>query len=257
MSTMIQRSKTKHIAHFPAPAQGAHIGALEIVAHDMRGPLANLAMLIEGMAANSRSGAHHRVVKGAHSAENVIQRLNEMLGAVLERARTGGDPLSFVPTNVDLANVVEQAATLNQPFAQSRWVRVHTYCVEPLHVTGDKQLLFEAIDNLISNAIKYTRPRSLVVCEAGPAQDGGVVVRISDAGPGLTDADRVRAFRPFTKLSAQPDAGTKSTGLGLWIARLIAKRHGGRIEATNRPDGEGAIFSLHLPNRKKSSEQEV
>ncbi len=247
MSTMVQRSKTENIAHFPAPTHGPHIGALEIVAHDMRGPLASLAMLVEGMTTDSRSGNHDRVAKGANSAEKVIQQLDELLGAILERARTGGDPLSFIPIQVDLADVVEQAAALNRPFAESRCVRVHSYCVEPLHVVGDKQLLFEAIHNLISNAVKFTEPGSLVICEAGPAQDGGIIVRISDNGPGLTNADRARAFRPFTRLSARPDTGTPSTGLGLWITRLIAKRHNGRVEAANRPDGEGAIFSLHLP----------
>ncbi len=255
MKTSILSSESDRIAEPSTVDQGAYVGALEIVAHDMRGPLANLSILIEGMARNSQSGALDRVVANVQSAERVMQKLDEMLHAVLERARINGDPLSFIPQKVDLVEIIEQAAALNLPLAQSRWVRLHTICATPLEVTGDRQLLFELVDNLITNAVKYTRPGGLVVCEAAPARDGGIVVRISDEGPGFTDADRKQAFQPFKRLSAKSGTEKQSMGLGLWIARLIAKRHGGSIIAENRPDGEGAVFSLRLPGATKKQER--
>jgi signal transduction histidine kinase len=224
----------------------AQVGVLTIVAHDMRGPLANLSLLLEGIAAYSAAGANERVAASLETAEAVVTHLDAMLSALLERARSARDPLAFRPRPVDVLDVLEMAAGLNEAAASAKSIRLHTYGVEPLVARGDHHLLLEAIDNLIGNAIKHTRPGGSVVCEA--ALGGGeAVVRIIDEGPGLTEADLVRAFRPFTRLSAAGDGARASHGLGLWIVRLIAERHGGSVEAENRRDGRGAEFTIRLP----------
>jgi signal transduction histidine kinase len=223
-----------------------HVGVLAIVAHDMRGPLANLSLLLEGIGAFNEAGARERIAASLETAGAVIDHLDGMLGALLERARTGSDPLAFKPSPVDLIEVMEMAAGLNEAAAATRSVRVHTYGIEPLVAWGDNHLLLESIDNLIGNAIKHTRSGGSVVCEAG-ISGGEAVLRILDEGPGLTESDLMRAFRPFTRLSSAGDGARSSHGLGLWIVRLIAERHGGSIEAANRRDRRGAEFTLRVP----------
>ncbi|MEW5964064.1 MAG: HAMP domain-containing sensor histidine kinase [Pseudomonadota bacterium] len=228
------------------PEDAAQVGVLTIVAHDMRGPLANLSLLLEGIAAYSAAGAPERVAASLETAEAVVSHLDAMLSALLERARSAKDPLAFRPRPVDVLDVLEMAAGLNEATAAAKSIRLHTYGVEPLVARGDHRLLLEAIDNLIGNAIKHTRPGGSVVCEAA-ISGGEAVVRVIDEGPGLTEADLARAFRPFTRLSATGDGSRASHGLGLWIVRLIAERHGGSIEAENRRDGRGAEFTIRLP----------
>lgn len=230
----------------PLPHDVGDVSVLTIVAHDMRGPLANLSLLLEGIAAYSAAGASERVAASLETAEAVVTHLDAMLSALLERARTAKDPLAFRPRPVDVLDVLEMAAGLNEAAATAKSVQLHTYGDEPLVARGDHRLLLEAIDNLIGNAIKHTRPGGSVVCEAA-VSGGEAVVRVVDEGPGLTEADLARAFRPFTRLSATGDGSRASHGLGLWIVRLIAERHGGSIEAGNRRDGRGAAFTIRLP----------
>lgn len=222
------------------------VGVLTIVAHDMRGPLANLSLLLEGICAHNERGARDRISASLETAGAVVAHLEGMLAAMLERARSAKDPLSFKPSPVDLIEIVETAAGLNEAAAAARSIRLLTVGEERLFALGDHRLLLEAIDNLIGNAIKHTRDGGSVVCEA-TVSEGEAVVRIRDDGPGLTDSDLARAFRPFTRLSSVADGSRPSYGLGLWITRLIAEGHGGAIEAANRSDDRGAEFTLRLP----------
>ncbi|NRG19150.1 HAMP domain-containing histidine kinase [Rhizobiales bacterium] len=229
------------------PGHDAYGNALSIVAHDLRGPLANLAILVEDISQNLQAQTQPRIARNAAKAEGIIRQLNKMLGAVLWRAREGRDPLACELRLVDPLEILQLAVSVNQPLARRRSIGFLCRAVEPVSVLGDQQLLFEAFDNLIGNAIKHTRAGGTVICEAGPTGDGGVYVHIGDEGPGFTASDLARAFNPFTRLSSRAQASGQSTGLGLWITRLIVERHGGRIEARNRPDGAGAMLSVRLP----------
>lgn len=225
-------------------------GALAIVAHDLKGPLANLSLLVESISAEASERCCERIARQAQRAEQLIDRLDAMLSAILQRSRTHGDALEFTPADVDVIDIAEAVVGHNQPLAARRAVRLHCFCAEPTRVHGDAQLLMQAIDNLVSNAVKHTRRGGRVVCEVQAGDEGGAVIRIIDEGPGLQPHDLARAFRPFTRLSARADHGAPSHGLGLWIVRLIAERHGGRVEAENRSGGNGAIFTLRLPTRR-------
>lgn len=227
------------------PKDAAFLNTLSIIVHDLRGPLANLAILVELMEAYAKMQAFERVASSARKAQDTIDALSAMLNGFLERTRETGDPLSFRPGLVDLADVLVRALALNAPMAESRHIRLASHAPVPLVVRGDARLLLEALDNLVGNAIKHVPVGSVVTL--GIAQRGrDVVLRVSDNGPGISENDLKRAFRPFGSLGHRKG---QSFGLGLWIARLIAERHGGRIDVTARgPDG-GACFDLCIPAR--------
>jgi signal transduction histidine kinase len=104
----------------------------------------------------------------------------------------------------------------------------------------------EAIDNLVSNAIKYSPIGGKIVLLVSHEQNA-TVIRIVDEGAGLSPEDLGRLFGRFQRLSAKPTAGESSTGLGLSIVKRIIDMHGGRIAADSSGPGQGSTFTVTLP----------
>ena len=113
------------------PKDAAFLNTLSIIAHDLRGPLANLAILVELMEAYAKMQAFERVASSARKAQDTIDALSAMLNGFLERTRETGDPLAFKPGLVDLADVLGRALSLNAPMAESRQITLVTPCIGP------------------------------------------------------------------------------------------------------------------------------
>lgn len=226
-------------------ADHGHVSTLAVIAHDLRGPLANLALLVERIAMDIEASALDRAKASTQHAEELIETLSGMLAGYLERARSSGDPLQIRPVPVDLGDVVRRVCALNRPIAERSRVRL---VVETDHavprVCGDKRLLIEAVDNLLSNALRHSPAGSVVTCRIAH-RESRAVISIADQGPGLSESDAARLFRPFTRLRS-PSAKSGAAGLGLWIVKMIAERHQGRVSVRPRPSG-GACFEIELP----------
>lgn len=220
--------------------------AMMIIAHDLRGPLTNLSLMVELIEAHSCKHSAERVAVVSRKAQALIDGLATTLDGFLRRVRETGDPMSFTPVPVDLAEVVLDAIRCNEMIAHSRGIAFDCAGVVTSYVHGDPALLREAAGNLINNAVKHAPRGSTVTCLA-QCYSGHAVVQIQDEGPGLTPNDLGKVFRPFATLSARSKGKPSSCGLGLWIVRLIAERHGGRVAAKSRGRGHGAVFSLYLP----------
>jgi signal transduction histidine kinase len=104
----------------------------------------------------------------------------------------------------------------------------------------------EAIDNLISNAIKYSPIGGKIVVLVTHEQDN-TIIRVADEGAGLSPEDLGRLFGRFQRLSAKPTAGESSTGLGLSIVKRIIDMHGGQVTADSAGPGQGSTFTVILP----------
>jgi signal transduction histidine kinase len=113
-------------------------------------------------------------------------------------------------------------------------------------VEGDEARLRDSIDNLVTNAIKYSPPGKPILI-AVRRQNDQVTVSVTDEGPGLTPEDRSKLFRKFQRLSPQPTAGESSTGLGLSVTKEIIEMHGGTIRVESEP-GKGSTFTIELPS---------
>ncbi len=114
-------------------------------------------------------------------------------------------------------------------------------------IVGDADKLRTVIDNLVSNAIKYSPRAGVIEITLGP-QAAHAVLDVVDQGPGIAPADRERVFESFYTGKPPADGKVKGSGLGLAIAREYAHAHGGRIEVLDRADGErGTRFRLWLP----------
>lgn len=231
----------------PSPGNLNHgrVSALAVIAHDLRGPLANVSLLLERIGLDIEASAIDRAKASARRAEEMIDTLSDMLSGYLERSRQNGDPLEIRPVPVDLGDVVRRVCELNRPIADRSAVRlvIESDGAVP-RIRGDKRLLIEAFDNLLSNALRHAPAGSTVTCRVA-CVERSAMVSVADQGPGLSESDAARLFRPFTRLhskSAKPGAA----GLGLWIVKLIAERHHGRVTAQPRREG-GAEFRIELP----------
>jgi signal transduction histidine kinase len=106
--------------------------------------------------------------------------------------------------------------------------------------------LREAVDNLVSNAIKYTPVGGRMELSMS-VDDGGIAISVKDEGPGLSTDDMARLFGRFQRLTAKPTGGESSTGLGLSIVKRIVELHGGSVSAESDGPGRGATFIIRLP----------
>ena len=112
-------------------------------------------------------------------------------------------------------------------------------------VEADSLRLRQVMDNLISNAVKYSPPGSLVRL-AGIHKDKVWRIEVIDEGPGISEKDQQKLFMDFAKLTARPTGSEKSTGLGLAITRRVVEAHGGKI-GVDSTMGQGSTFWLELP----------
>ncbi|HEX8417782.1 MAG TPA: HAMP domain-containing sensor histidine kinase, partial [Methylobacterium sp.] len=134
----------------------------------------------------------------------------------------------------------------NRPLAETKRQSLRFATHEAVYVCGDSERLREAIDNLVSNAIKYSFIDSAI--EVSVRDEGTeIICAVTDQGPGLSPEDASRLFGRFQRLSAKPTGGEGSTGLGLSIVRRIVELHGGRAEAQSAGVGSGATFLMRFP----------
>jgi signal transduction histidine kinase len=142
--------------------------------------------------------------------------------------------------------LVQEVAEANRPLAARKEQSI-TVAAPPNHAAMcDVDRIREAIDNLVSNAVKYS-PLGGAIELLVAQEDGSITVQVKDQGAGLSPEDISRLFGRFQRLSAKPTAGETSTGLGLSIVKRIVDLHGGRITVESAGPGRGATFKMSLP----------
>lgn len=212
------------------------------VSHELRTPLtvllgeAEVALRGPGEAGELREACERITANGDY--------LRRRLDDLMRLARSEEGELALARSEVDLAAVAREAAGFVTAYARSRGVGIDTRGVgRSCPVMGDGETLRQAALALIDNAVKHAPQDSLV--EVGVAEAGGMArLCVADAGRGFNPANKHLLFERYGRESA----GGDGQGLGLAIARWIAERHGGGIDAELRPTG-GAVFTITLPAR--------
>ena len=112
---------------------------------------------------------------------------------------------------------------------------------------GDVEELKAAVSNLIDNAVKYSGQQVRVGVELAPSEGGRLAVRVQDNGIGIPQTELKRIFKRFYRIPTTVVSRIKGTGLGLFIVRSVAERHGGRAYAQSDGAGQGSTFTLEIP----------
>ena len=168
-------------------------------------------------------------------------RLSALVGDVLDTSRIEAGTFGYAFADVDLATVLRDSVA-SAEIGQDD-VRLATTLPATLpHIRGDAERLRQLVDNLISNAIKYSDAGGEVLVEAS-AEDSHITVRVSDRGPGILAEQHDHIFEKFGRAAGSAKPGT---GLGLFLSRSFAEAHGGTLAVDSSP-GEGATFTLKLP----------
>jgi len=176
--------------------------------------------------------------------ENTLQ-LQKLIEDLLAYHQTRAmEPVTLGP--IALSDVVARVLREQKLAALARMISFDTRLKSAL-VIGDAEKIRTIVDNLVSNAIKYS-PRSGAIELVVRSDDGNAILDVIDEGPGVAHDDRERIFDSFYQGPAPAEGRVKGSGLGLAIAREYATLHGGRIDLKERPDGRrGAWFCLSLP----------
>jgi heavy metal sensor kinase len=210
-------------------------------AHELRTPISALSSQIEVILERERTPVEYREVLG--DAHGRVQALSDVLDAMLRlsRSEAGLDPTERVP--VALADVLENVHEFFAPLAEEGGVVLRGGPVPAVRVLGDASWLQQLFANLIANAIKFTPAGGEVEVRADASAER-LWVRVRDTGPGMPREDLERSFERFYRsTSAPPRSGF---GLGLPIAREIARAHGGDVEI-EKSDAAGTVFCVWLP----------
>ena len=214
---------------------------VSLVSHELRSPMAAVIGSARTLQQRWRELRPEQREAFLAVIADETTRLAALVGDVLDTSRIEAGTFSYHFSDVDLAEVVRDsvaAAELGQDE-----VRLTADLAPSLPgVRGDADRLRQLVDNLISNAIKYSDSGGEVMVEAR-ADDGEVIVRVRDVGPGILPEHHAQIFEKFGRVAGSAKPGT---GLGLFLSRSFAEAHGGSLAVDSRP-GEGATFTLRLP----------
>lgn len=213
------------------------------IAHDLKTPLARLRNRLEQVRAEGSrhdEGRHALIDRAVMEADSLLLTFNALLR--IARIESGKSKSAFA--EVDLAALAHDVAELYEPLAEEKGQTLTTTIHVSKHVSGDRDLLFQALANLMDNAVKYTPQQGrLVLCVTDSPSD--VVIEVADSGPGIPAQQRDNVFQRFYRLDES--RSTPGNGLGLSLVRAVALLHDAQIQlADNAP---GLRVRLVLPAR--------
>lgn len=225
---------------------------LNDISHELRSPLARLNVAL-GLA-RQRSGPESTVM--LERIELEAGRLNELIGRLLTLARMEDGEQRVPSTPVLLDEVVLSVAEDAEFEVQARHCHVRSEIpAGNWVVSGDVSLLHSAIENVVRNAIRYTREGTTVEIhleKSETSRAGEAVIRVTDCGDGVPADALEKLFQPFYRLDDARGRQTGGVGLGLAITERAVRSHGGRVKASNRPEG-GLAVEIHLPLMPESA----
>jgi heavy metal sensor kinase len=210
-------------------------------AHELRTPLAALRSQIEVTLEKERTPSEYRVVLSGLLEE--VATLGDAVHAMLRLASSeaGIDPTRRA--SVALVPLLDEVMDFFEPVADEHEVELRRSSCPEVSISGDPTWLHQLFANLLHNAIKYTPAGGRVTIEAS-LHGGRVAVRVRDTGVGIPKSEQERVFARFHRTGARQEV--PGSGLGLPIAREIARAHGGSIELESTP-GAGSTFTVWLP----------
>jgi signal transduction histidine kinase len=214
---------------------------VSLVSHELRSPMAAVIGSARTLQARWRELRPEQREAFLAVIADETSRLSALVGDVLDTSRIEAGTFAYRFDDVDLAEILRDSVAAAEIGQDEVRLAVDLPPTLP-GVRGDAERLRQLVDNLISNAIKYSDSGGEVRVDAR-ADNGNVVVRVRDAGPGINAEHQTQIFEKFGRAGGSAKPGT---GLGLFLSRSFAEAHGGTLDVDSRP-GEGATFTLRLP----------
>lgn len=216
------------------------------IAHDLKTPLTRMRTRVEAALAGEGSGEDYRAALEAtiEDADQLIRTFNALL--MIARVEAGSPDGAL--TSLDLARIVADVAEFYEPVAEEAEVYLDLSLEEPLPMVGSRELVSQALGNLVDNAIKYVRsgetpPETARVRVTARREGPEIVVSVADNGPGIPAAERERVLQRFVRL--EKSRSQPGSGLGLSLVEAVTKLHHGAISLSDA--GPGLVVTLRFP----------
>jgi signal transduction histidine kinase len=217
---------------------------VSLVSHELRTPLTSIRGYVELMLAEELED-HQRRFLGI--VDRNSERLLDLVSDLLFLAQIEAGKLAIELGSLDLKKVVEECVEAAAPVAESKGIELDAELQGLPKIEGDRARLHQVLDNLLSNALKFTPSGGRVDVRLRRTGDMAVV-EVADSGLGIPEDEQGRLFERFFRSSSATENAIPGTGLGLTITKAIVERHSGRIEIESA-DGAGTTVRIHLPLR--------
>lgn len=222
-----------------------HDAFINAVTHELKTPVASIRLYLQTLQTRPVEEAKREEFYRTMLEDS--DRLLDTIEQVLRTGRIGGAAHKPNLTRVEVDGVVreciERARTLHHVGEEGLAFRPGP----PAAVLGDPDEVRAAVSNLIDNAVKYSQKPVKVTVETGSVEGKFIVLKVRDEGVGIPKMELKRVFKRFYRVPGPLAFRVKGTGLGLYIVRSVAKRHGGRVWAESEGPGRGSTFFLQLP----------
>lgn len=222
-----------------------------MIIHDLRNPLfaviGFLELIDESLSEESEKEHLQMAMKSAG-------RLNQLINSLLEVHSLEKETRKMELTNIQVQELVLNAVTNFQEMARKKDINLNHEC-DALEADTDPDYLNRIVDNLVSNAIKYSPRHSKVKVEVNRKDNNRWLLAVDDEGPGISQEDQANLYQMFGRLSAKPTGGEESTGLGLYTVKMLVGRLKGNIRLESEL-GKGSRFICEFPIRPEMAIQD-
>lgn len=248
-NALIQVEQQKNIAQ---KANAFKTELLSIAAHDLKNPLQSIMGFAELIYEKALSDSDIKQMAAAISASS--KRMSKLITDLLQTTALDSGQLILHKEKIALSQLLASAIEQNRIYAARKQQTLELICKQDCMLEVDVERMNEVLDNLISNAMKYSAQGKRIIIRSQIKYQGEesnrapvVCIGIQDEGQGLSEEDMKKLFGRFQRLSAHPTGNESSTGLGLSIVKQLVELHGGKVWAESEGKDKGATFFVELP----------
>jgi signal transduction histidine kinase len=217
------------------------------IAHDLKTPITRLRNRAEQALRSAKNETEYRAALEStiEESDGLIRTFNALL--MIARAESGQARENM--SEFDAAEIAQDVGELYEALAEQKGIALKVEADTPVRLRGNRELISQALANLIDNSIKYTEPHK-IAANGAPAQivvralsEGDrILLTVADSGPGIPEADRARVVERFVRL--EQSRSQPGSGLGLSLASAVARLHGGELTLADNQPGLKSIIAL-------------
>ncbi len=222
-----------------------HDAFINAVTHELKTPVASIRLYLETLQTRPVDDAKRQEFYRIMLDDS--DRLLGMIEQILRTGRIGQPNRELHISSIDFGAIVEDCLARARRLYNVPDNALSYTPGPPVTIRGDADEVRAAIANLIDNAVKYSGSLGQVAVQTVSTDSRYVTVRVTDNGPGIAKAELKQVFKRFYRIPGPIATKVKGTGLGLFIVRSVAKRHGGKVWAESAGEGHGSTFVLQLP----------
>lgn len=222
-----------------------HDAFINAVTHELKTPVASIRLYLETLQTRQVDEEKRKEFYSTMLADS--DRLLDTIEQVLQTGRVGSASRPLATAPLEMEPLIEECIGRARAWSGLRNGAIEYRAGPPMRILGDADEIRAAISNLIDNAIKFSGRDAKVLVEMAKVNENSMTLRVKDHGPGIPKSELKRIFRRFYRVSGPSAPRVKGTGLGLFIVRSVAIRHGGRAWAESEGLGHGSTFVLQLP----------